>query len=149
MSVKRFERLLKVRETIENQAAVGLAARLEDLRQAESYQAQLQTLLYSYLDRDLASDAWTLKQAAKMRAQLRAALEQQEVRIATAQAQVEQARSVWMELHRDSLSLEKLIERRRQTEQVAENRRIQREQDAWATRKAFEKGQDGGASATD
>lgn len=141
MSVKRFERLLRVRATLENQAAIGLAARLEELRQAEGYQEQLQQLLYSYLDTGLSGDARTLKQSAKMRAQLRTAMERQELRIAAVYEQVEQARSQWMDRHRDTLSLEKLIERRRQAEQVTENRRLQYEQDAWATRRVFEQRQ--------
>lgn len=139
MSVKRFQRLLKVRETLENQAAATLGARLEELRQAEGHRDRLEELLYSYLDSQVQHDARALKQVASMRGQLRAALEQQELRIAAAESQVETARGLWLERHQDSLSLEKLIERRRQAEQVAENRRLQHEQDAWATRKAFER----------
>ncbi|WPL19738.1 flagellar export protein FliJ [Thiorhodovibrio winogradskyi] len=139
MSVKRFQRLLKVREMIENQAAVALAARLEDQRRAELQRGQLNELLASYLNTGVPENVLAMKQFAEMRGQLRAAIEQQEVRVAAAQARAEQARGQWMEKHRDSLSLEKLIERRRQVEQVTENRRLQAEQDAWATRRAFER----------
>ncbi len=139
MSVKRFQRLLRVREMIENQAAVGLAARLEDLRRAEAQHRQLDELLHSYLNVGVPGDVLGMKQMAEMRGQLRNALEQQDLRIVAAESRAEDARAVWMEKHRDSLSLGKLIERRRQVEQVTENRRLQAEQDAWATRKAFEK----------
>jgi len=138
MSVKRFQRLLKVREMIENQAAVGLAGRLEELRRVERQRGQLEELLASYLNTGVPNSVLGMKQVAEMRGQLRTAIEQQQVRVAAAEARVEQARAVWMDKHRDSMSLEKLIERRRQVEQVTENRRMQAEQDAWATRKAFE-----------
>lgn len=139
MSVKRFQRLLKVREMIENQAAVGLAARLEEQRRAERQRGQLDELLASYLNTGVPDSVMAMKQVAEMRGQLRTAIEQQDLRVAAAQARAEEARAVWMEKHRDSLSLEKLIERRRQVEQVTENRRLQAEQDAWATRRAFER----------
>ena len=143
MSVKRFQRLLKVREMIENQAAVGLAGRLEELRRADGQRGQLEELLASYLNTGVPDSVIGMKQVAEMRGQLRTAIEQQELRVAAAEARAEQAREVWMDKHRDSMSLEKLIERRRQVEQVTENRRLQGEQDAWATRKAFEQVQTG------
>lgn len=146
MSVKRFQRLLKVREMIENQAAVGLAARLEELRRAEGQRNQLDELLASYLSAGVPDSVLGMKQVAEMRGQLRAAIEQQQLRVAAAEARVEQARAVWMDKHRDSMSLEKLIERRREFEQMTENRRMQAEQDAWATRKAFEQASVGGGS---
>jgi flagellar FliJ protein len=144
MSVKRFQRLLKVRKMIENQAAVGLGARLEEVRRAETQQGQLQELLASYLHTGVPGDARGMKQVAEMRGQLRAAIEQQEFRVLAAQSRAEDARAIWLDKHRDSLSLEKLIERRRQSEQLSENRRLQAEQDAWATRKAFDQLRGGG-----
>ena len=80
-----------------------------------------------------------LKQMAQMQQQLREALQQQALRVAAAESQVEQARSVWMEKHQATLSLAKLIERRRRTESVLDGRKQQREQDLWATRQAFQK----------
>ncbi|MBK1648902.1 flagellar export protein FliJ [Rhabdochromatium marinum] len=139
MSVKRFQRLLKVREMIENQAAIGLAARLDELHRIEGQHGQLEDLLNSYLEVGVPNSARGMRQVAEMRSQLRTVIEQQELRIAEAEFRVEEARDIWMEKHRDSLSLEKLIERRRQVEEMTENRRMQSEQDAWATRQAFDR----------
>ena len=139
MSVKRFQRLLKVREMIENQAAIGLAARLDELRRIEVQRGQLEGLLNSYLEVGVPNSARGMRQVAEMRSQLRTVIEQQGLRIAEAEFRVEEARDIWMEKHRDSLSLEKLIERRRQVENMTENRRMQSEQDAWATRQAFDR----------
>ncbi len=143
MSVKRFERLLKLREAQENETAVVLAARLAELNRTEQQRAQLSEYQSVYLNALVPNDARLLKQTALMHQQLRAALQQQELRVAAAQTQVDQARDVWLERHQASLSLEKLIERRRRLEAIADNRKQQREQDLWATRKAFLK--DGGA----
>ncbi len=140
MSVKRFQRLLRIREVQENEAAVGLAGRLEDLVRAEEQRDQLAEYQGLYFKAILPNDARMLKQMAQMQQQLREALQQQDLRIAAAQSRVDQARSVWMERHRATLSLEKLIERRRRVESGLEGRRQQREQDMWATRKAYEKG---------
>lgn len=138
MSAKRFQRLLKVRKMIENQSAIVLAARLEAARLAESQRTQLDGLLCSYLDMGVPNDARAMRQFAEIRGQLRIAIEQQELRIDAAEARVDDARNLWMEKHRDSLSLEKLIERRVKADAVTENRRQQAEQDAWSTRRAFE-----------
>jgi len=139
MSVKRFQRLLKIREVQENEAAVGLAGRLEELNRAEQQRERLSEFQGLYFNASLPNDARMLKQMGFLQQQLREALEQQELRIAAAQSQADQARSVWMERHQASLSLEKLIDRRRRVESGVENRKQQREQDMWATRKAFQK----------
>ncbi len=139
MSVKRFQRLLKIREAQENEVAVMLAGRLAELNRVEQQRHQLLEYQSQYFNANLPSDARVLKQIAQMQHQLRDALQQQELRIAAAESQVEQARSVWMEMHQASLSLEKLIERRRRTESVIDGRKQQSELDLWATRKAFEK----------
>ncbi|AFL72431.1 MULTISPECIES: flagellar export protein FliJ [Thiocystis] len=139
MSVKRFERLRKIREAQENEVAVVLASRLAELNRAEQQRDQLSEYQSQYLHSGLPSDARMLKQMAQMQQQLREALQQQALRVAAAESQVEQARSVWMERHQATLSLAKLIERRRRTESVLDGRKQQREQDLWATRQAFQK----------
>ena len=139
MSVKRFERLRKIREAQENEVAVVLASRLADLNRAEQQRDLLSEYQGQYLHSGLPSDARMLKQMAQMQQQLREALQQQALRVAAAESQVEQARSVWMEKHQATLSLAKLIERRRRTESVLDGRQQQREQDLWATRQAFQK----------
>lgn len=139
MSIKRFKRLLKVHELQENQAAVGLATRLTELgRQEEQYQ-QLENYLQLYLDAPVPNDIHQMKQMAFIRRNLRGAMEQQAVRVTTAQAHADQARAVWLMRHRDSQSLTKLIERQRAADTIVDNRRQQFEQDAWATRRAFER----------
>jgi flagellar FliJ protein len=142
MSVKRFERLLRIREAQENEVAVTLAERLAELSRVEQQRDQLTEYQNQYFNARLPSDARILKQIALLQQQLRDALQQQELRIAAAESQVEQARSVWMEMHQASLSLEKLIERRRRVESTLDGRKQQREQDLWATRKAFQKNPD-------
>lgn len=139
MSVKRFQRLLRIREAQESESAVALAGRLSDLNRAEQQRDQLLEYQGLYAHALLPNDARILKQMALMQQQLRQALQQQELRIAAAQTQVEQARTVWLERHQASLSLEKLIERRRRVEQVADTRKQQAEADMWATRKAFQR----------
>jgi len=139
MSVKRFERLLRIREAQESESAVALAARLADLNRAEQQREQLLEYQGLYANALLPNDARILKQMALMQQQLRHALQQQELRMAAAQTQVEQARTAWLERHQASLSLEKLIERRRRAELVVEVRRQQAESDMWSTRKAFQR----------
>ncbi|NKN33210.1 flagellar export protein FliJ [Marichromatium bheemlicum] len=136
--IRRFKRLLRIREAQENEAAVGLAARLDTLNQVEAQREQLERYLNDYLNALVPEDVNMLKQLARMRDQLREALDQQELRISAAQAQVDQARAAWLERHQASLSLDKLIERRREQEALQEGRRQQREQDMWATRRAFD-----------
>mgnify|MGYP001809924704 CR=1 FL=1 len=142
MSVKRFERLLTIREAQENESSVVLAARLGDLNRAEQQRDQLLEYQGLYAHALLPNDARILKQMALMQQQLRQALQQQELRIAAAQTQVEQARALWLERHQASLSLEKLIERRRRVEVAADVRKQQAEADMWATRKAFQRNPD-------
>lgn len=149
MSVKRFKRLLLIREAQENEAAVALGARLADLGKVERQRAQLQEYQSLYLDAQIPNDARLMKQLSLMHQQLREALQQQELRVAAAQSQVEQARAVWMERHQASLSLGKLIERRRRLDAIQDDRRQQRESDMWATRKAFQRDQDAGVTASD
>lgn len=139
MSVKRFQRLLTIREAQENESAVALAARLADLDRVEQQRDQLLEYQGLYGNALLPNDARILKQMALMQQQLRQALQQQELRIAAAQTQVEQARTAWLERHQASMSLEKLIERRRRVEAVADVRKQQAEADMWATRKAFQR----------
>lgn len=139
MSVKRFERLHKIREAQENEVAVVLAGRLAELSRVEQQRDQLYEYQNQYFNMGLPSDARRLKQIAQMQQQLREALQQQGLRVAAAESQVEQARKVWMEMHQASLSLEKLIERRRGIESTLDGRKQQREQDLWATRQAFQK----------
>lgn len=141
MSVKRFQRLLKIREAQENEAAVALAGRLAELNRAEQHRDQLTDYQSVYLKSLIPNDARILKQLALMQQQLRGALQQQELRIAAAQAQVDQVREIWLERHQASLSIGKLIERRRRVESVIENRKQQTEQDMWATLKAFRRDQ--------
>ncbi|GAB0149108.1 MULTISPECIES: flagellar export protein FliJ [Marichromatium] len=136
--IRRFKRLLRIREAQENEAAVGLAARLDTLNQVEAQREQLERYLNDYLNALVPEDVNMLKQLARMRDQLREALDQQELRVDAAQAQVDQARAFWLERHQASLSLDKLIERRREQEALQEGRRQQREQDMWATRRAFD-----------
>lgn len=147
MSVKRFERLLKLREAQENETAVVLAARLAELNRIEAQRTQLSEYQSVYLNALVPNDARLLKQLSLMHQQLREALQQQELRVAAAQTQVDQARDVWLERHQASLSLEKLIERRRRLDAIEDNRKQQREQDMWATRKAFSKDGNTGFSA--
>lgn len=144
MSLQRFQRLLRIREIQENESAAGLATRLEDLRLAEQQRDRIQEYQRLYFDSLVPNDARMLKQMALMQSQLREALDQQELRVAAAEARMEQAREAWLERHRDTLSLEKLIERRRRTEDLHETRRQQREQDAWATQRAFRQIQEQG-----
>ncbi len=149
MSVKRFQRLLTIREAQENESAVVLAGRLAELNKAEQQRSQLADYQGVYLNALIPNDARLMKQLALMHQQLREALQQQDLRVAAAQSQVDQAREVWMERHRASLSLEKLIERRRRLDAVADNRKQQREQDMWATRKAFQRDSGAGFSTSD
>lgn len=149
MSVKRFQRLLKIREAQENESAVVLATRLADLNQAEAQQAQLTDYQNSYLNAPIPNDAHLIKQLSLMHHQLREAVQQQELRVAAAQNRLEQARAVWMERHQASRSLEKLIERRRRFDAVGEGRRQQRELDMWATRWASNPDRDSGFSTSD
>lgn len=139
MSVKRFQRLLKIRQAQENEVAVALAGRLGELHRVEQQRDQLLDYQQQYFTASLPSESRILKQIAYMQQQLRAALQQQELRIAAAETQVEQVRTVWMEAHQASLSLEKLIERRRRSADIVDGRKQQREQDLWATRQAFQK----------
>ena len=141
MSVKRFQRLLRVREAQESEAAVALAARLADLGRVEQQQRQLSEYQAVYLNAEIPNDAQLMKQLSFMHQQLREALQQQGLRVAAAQAKVDQARDVWLERHQASLSLEKLIERRRLADLVEEDRRQQSALDMWATLKAFQKGE--------
>ncbi|WP_043748701.1 flagellar export protein FliJ [Imhoffiella purpurea] len=138
MSVKRFERLLKIREAQESEAAVALADRLAELNRVESQRDQLLEYQNQYLHALIPNDANMLKQLGLMHQQLREAMQQQDLRIAAAQSQVDQARDIWSERHQASLSLDKLIEHRRRAEQARDARNQQREQDMWATRKAFQ-----------
>lgn len=138
-AIQRIQRLLRIREAQESEAAVGLAARLETVSHIEQQREQLETYQRETLACLLPDDAVMLRQLAKMREQVREALEQQELRLAAAHSQVEQARAIWTERHQASLSLEKLIERRRQQESIEEGRRLQREQDMWATRRTFDR----------
>lgn len=149
MSVKRFQRLLKIREAQENEAAVALAGRLAELNRVERQRAQLVEYQASYLNAPVPNDVNLMKQLSLMHHQLREALQQQDLRVAAAQSQVDQARSAWMERHQASRSLEKLIERRRRFDAVADGRRQQRELDMWATRKAFDSDRDAGFSTSD
>ena len=148
MSVKRFQRLLKIREAQENEAAVALAGRLAELNRVEQQRAQLVEYQASYLNAPVPNDVNLMRQLSLMHHQLREALQQQDLRVAAAQSQVDQARSVWMERHQASRSLEKLIERRRQFDAVTEGRRQQHELDMWATRKAFDSDRDAGFSTS-
>lgn len=144
MSVKRFQRLLKIREAQENEAAVALAGRLAELNRVEQQRALLVEYQASYLNAPVPNDVNLMKQLSLMHHQLREALQQQDLRVAAAQSQVDQARTVWMDRHQASRSLEKLIERRRRFDAIADGRRQQRELDMWATRKAFDSDRDAG-----
>ncbi|QGU33497.1 flagellar export protein FliJ [Thermochromatium tepidum] len=148
MSVKRFQRLLKIRQAQENQAAVALAGRLAELNRLEQQRTLLLEYQKNYLNAPVPNDVHLMKQLSFMHHQLREALQQQDLRVAAAQIQVDQARSAWMERHQASRSLEKLIERRRRFESIAEGRRQQHELDMWATRKAFDSDRDAGFSAS-
>jgi flagellar protein FliJ len=139
MSVKRFKRLLTIREAQENEAAVALAGRVAELTRAEQQRDQLTEYQGLYLKSMLPNDARMLKQLAMMQQQLREAIQQQELRITAAQVQVDQAREAWMERHQATRSLDKLIDRRRRADQLVEGQKQQRELDMWATRKAFER----------
>lgn len=138
-SVKRFQRLLKIREIQESEAAVVLAGRVAEVNRAEQQREQLTEYQSVYLTSLLPNDARMLKQLALMQHQIREALQQQELRIAAAQAQVDQARDAWLERHQATLSLDKLLERMRGAEQAVEGQRQQRELDMWSTRKAFDR----------
>ncbi|NVZ10011.1 flagellar export protein FliJ [Allochromatium humboldtianum] len=148
MSVKRFQRLLKIREAQENEAAVALAGRLAELNRVEQQRALLVEYQASYLNAPVPNDVNLMKQLSLMHHQLREALQQQDLRVAAAQSQVDQARTVWMDRHQASRSLEKLIERRRRFDAIADGRRQQRELDMWATRKAFDSDRDAGFTAS-
>ncbi|NEV60495.1 flagellar export protein FliJ [Thiorhodococcus minor] len=149
MSVRRFQRLLKIREAQENEAAVVLAERLADLGKLEQQRDQLTEYQSVYLDALVPNDARLLKQLGLMHQQLREALQQQELRVGAAQTRVDQARDAWLERHQASLSLEKLIERRRRADAVEENRKQQSALDMWATLRAFQKDQGLGFSGSD
>ncbi|MBK1721313.1 flagellar export protein FliJ [Thiocystis violacea] len=149
MSVKRFQRLLKIREAQENETAVVLAARLSDLAKVEQQRNQLAEYQSLYLNTSIPNDVRLMKQLSLMHQQLREALVQQDLRVAAAQSQVDQARNVWLERHQASLSLDKLIERRRRADAVEETRKQQSALDMWATLKAFQKGQGSGFSGLD
>jgi flagellar protein FliJ len=144
-SIKRFQRLLRIREAQENEGAVVLGQRLSDLQKAEQQRDLLEEYQSHYFHNNLPNDARILKQIALLQQQLRGALQQQEARVVIVAGQVEKARSAWMELHQASLSLEKLIERRRRVENTLDGRKQQFEQDLWATRKAFQKTDDDSA----
>ena len=146
MSVKRFQRLLKIREAQESEAALALAGRLSDLGRAEQQRTQLSEYQAVYLNALIPNDTRLMKQLSLMHQQLREALQQQELRVAAAQSQVEQARSAWLERHQASLSLEKLIERRRRIEAIEDGRKQQSALDMWTTLRAFRRDQDGGFS---
>lgn len=139
MSVKRFQRLLKIREAQESEASMVLASRLSELGRVERQRDQLAEYQGHYLNALVPSDPRMLKQLGLMQQQLREAIQQQELRVAAAQSQVDQARTVWLERHQASLSLEKLIERRGRQEHLQESRKQQRELDMWATRRVFER----------
>lgn len=149
MSVKRFQRLLKIREAQENEAAVVLAGRLSDLSKAEQQRDQLTQYQGVYLNALIPNDARLMKQLSLMHQQLREAVQQQELRVAAARAKVDQARDVWLERHQASLSLDKLIERRRRLDMIEDNRRQQGALDMWATLRAFQQGRDTGFSGSD
>ncbi|MBV5308579.1 flagellar export protein FliJ [Chromatium okenii] len=138
-SIKRFQRLLTIRKAQENEGAVALGGRLAELQRIEHQRDLLVEYQSHYVNANLPNDARILKQIALLQQQLRGALQQQEGRLVIAEKQVEQARSAWMEMHQASLSLEKLIERRRRIENTLDGRKQQYEQDLWATRKAFQK----------
>ncbi len=142
MSIKRFERLLKIRQAQENEAAALLGARLAELNRLEQQRAQLLEYQQIYLNAPIPHDVHLMKQLALMHQQLRGALHQQDLRVAAAQAQADQVRTVWMERHQATRSLAKLIERRRRLEAIADQRRQQRELDLWATRQAARRTQD-------
>lgn len=144
MSVKRFQRLLRIREAQESEAAVGLASRLGDLNRAEEQRTQLTQYQAVYLNALVPNDARLMKQLSLMHQQLRDALQQQDLRVAAARSQVEQARKVWLERHQATLSLDKLIERRRRFEAIEDGRKQQSALDMWATLRAFRKDQDAG-----
>ena len=148
MSVKRFQRLLKIREAQENEAAVALAGRLAEFDRVEQQRVQLLEYQSNYLNAPIPNDVHLMKQLSLMHHQLRDAVQQQDLRVAAAQSQVDQARAIWMERHQASRSLEKLIERRRQADAIDDNRRQQNELDMWATRKAFDSDRDAGFSTS-
>lgn len=137
-AIRRVQRLLKIREAQEREAAAALATRLEAVMRIEQQREQLEDYQRETLAALIPTDAAMLRQLAQMREQVREALDQQELRLAAARSQLEQARAIWNERHQACLSLEKLIERRRQQEWVHEARRQQLEQDLWATRRAFD-----------
>ncbi|WP_017942232.1 MULTISPECIES: flagellar export protein FliJ [unclassified Thioalkalivibrio] len=136
MNPKRLERLLRVRRIEESEATRQLGERLQQLDAIADQRERLETYQREYLHASLPDDANALKWLAGMRDQLRSALEQQDLRIQAAESQVETARQEWLERHRNSLSLEKLLERRRAETAQHDARRQQTEQDMWATRQA-------------
>ncbi|MFO7955076.1 flagellar export protein FliJ [Thioalkalivibrio sp.] len=136
MNPKRLERLLRLRRLEEGEATRQLGERLQQLDAIEGQRERLETYQREYLQATLPDDANALKWLAGMRDQLRSALEQQDLRIQAAESQVETARQEWLERHRNSLSLEKLLERRRAETAQNDARRQQTEQDMWATRQA-------------
>ncbi|NEX20119.1 flagellar export protein FliJ [Thiorhodococcus mannitoliphagus] len=149
MSVRRFQRLLKIREAQESEAAVALAERRSDLSKVEQQRDQLTEYQSVYLNALVPNDARLLKQLGLMHQQLREALQQQELRVAAAQTRVDQARDVWLDRHQETLSLEKLIERRKRVDAIEENRKQQSALDMWATLRAFKKDQGLGFSGSD
>ncbi|WP_018140453.1 flagellar export protein FliJ [Thioalkalivibrio sp. ALJ7] len=136
MNPKRLERLLRLRRIEESEATRQLGERLQQLDGIADQRDRLESYQHEYLQATLPDDANALKWLAGMRDQLRTALEQQDLRIQAAESQVETARQAWLERHRNCLSLEKLVERRRAEAAQADARRQQTEQDMWATRQA-------------
>ncbi|WP_018949567.1 flagellar export protein FliJ [Thioalkalivibrio sp. ALMg11] len=142
MNPKRLERLLRLRRIEESEATRQLGERLQQLDGIAGQRERLETYQREYLQATLPDDANALKWLAGMRDQLRSALEQQDLRIQAAESQVETARQEWLERHRNSLSLEKLLQRRKAETALHDARRQQTEQDMWATRQAYAREED-------
>ncbi|WP_019626143.1 flagellar export protein FliJ [Thioalkalivibrio sp. ALJT] len=140
MNPGRLERLLRLRRIEESEATRQLGERLQQLDIIADQRQRLETYQQDYLHTTLPDDANALKWLAGMRDQLRSALDQQDLRLQAAESQVESARQEWLERHRNCLSLEKLLERRRAEARQQDTRRQQVEQDMWATRQAYARG---------
>ncbi|WP_018872504.1 flagellar export protein FliJ [Thioalkalivibrio sp. ALJ16] len=140
MNPRRLERLLRLRRIEESEATRQLGERLQQLDTIAGQRERLETYQQDYLHATLPDDANALKWLAGMRDQLRSALEQQDLRLQAAESQVDTARQEWLERHRNCLSLEKLLERRRAETAQQDARRQQVEQDMWATRQAHARG---------
>ncbi len=134
MNPERLERLLRVRRIEEGEATRELGERLQQVDAMEAQRDKLESYQREYLQASLPESANALKWLAGMREQLTNALEQQDLRIQAAATRVEEARQVWVERHRNSMSLEKLLERHHAHARYHEQRRQQLEQDMWATR---------------